>query len=82
MPENVQTGLVARHQFGIRIALEALGLAALVAVFRVVAGDEILQVIGFQRAGFELEMLVGAQGVEPHALGMHLAVFLLGPIQS
>ena len=51
---------------------------ALVAVLRLVAGDEILQVVKFQRAGFQREMVVGAQVIKPHVLGMHLAVFRLG----
>ena len=44
-PEDIQTGLVARHQVGVAEEPEAFGSDALKAVLRVVAGDEILQVI-------------------------------------
>ena len=74
-PEDVQAGLVAGHQLVVAEELEAICGDALVAVFRVIAGDEILQVIELQGARLQREMLVGAQVVKPHALGMHAPIF-------
>ena len=63
-PEDIQAGLVAGHQVLIAIELEALDGGPLVAVARVVAGDEVLQVIEFERARLEREMLVGTQVIK------------------
>jgi uncharacterized sporulation protein YeaH/YhbH (DUF444 family) len=49
-PEDVQTGLVARHQCPRSVNNGSARGDALVAVFRVVAGDEVVQVVQLQRA--------------------------------
>ena len=41
-PKDIETGLITRHQFFIVIEPEAFSSAALVAILRVVAGDEVL----------------------------------------
>ncbi len=63
-PEDIQARLVAGDQFIVSKELEAFGFLARVPVFRVVAGNEILQVVQSQLAGLEGEMLVRAQVVE------------------
>lgn len=45
---------------------------------RVLAVDEVLKIIQLERQRFEGEILVGAQVIKPHTLGVHLAVFGLG----
>jgi hypothetical protein len=67
-PEDIETGLVTGHQVFVAEQLEAFGGDALVAVFRVVAGDEILQVVQLESACLQREVLVGAQVVEPDPL--------------
>ena len=73
-PEDVQAGLVARHQVGMAEVPEALAFLALVAVGRAVAVYEVAQVVRPQRPRLEREVPVGAQVVNPDPFGMHLAV--------
>jgi hypothetical protein len=55
-PENIQAGLVAGNEVVVRKVLEALRLIAFVPIVGVVAGDEIPQVVEFQRLGLEGEV--------------------------
>ena len=75
-PEDVEVHLVALGQFFVGEGLEALALLALVAVLRVVAGDEVVEVAALERVFLEREMQVGAQVVNPELLRPRL--FLRG----
>lgn len=73
-PEDIETSFIASHQLYIAEELKSFCSNALVTVFRVVAGDEIPQVLQLERAGFQGEMFVGAQIVEPDSLSVDLSV--------
>jgi len=62
-PEDVQAGFIPFHQILIGKGPEALYLQAVVAVLRIVAFDEVLQVLQLERIGLEGEVLVGPQVV-------------------
>lgn len=68
-PKDVEVGFVALDQVLVGERLEAVGLFALVAIFRTVAGDEVVEVGALQRIGFQGEVLVGAEVVDPKRLG-------------
>lgn len=74
-PEDIKTRLVTGHQVFVAEEPETFSGDAFVLVFRVVTGDEILQVIQLERACLQGEVLVGAQAVEPYPLGVDVAVF-------
>jgi hypothetical protein len=57
-PKDIQTGLVTRHRFFVAEELEPFASHPLVTIFRVVAGDEILQFVQLERARLQGEMLV------------------------
>ena len=67
LPESlqapVQAGFIPFHQILIGKGPEALYLQAVVAVLRIVAFDEVLQVLQLERIGLEGEVLVGPQVV-------------------
>ena len=67
-PGDVQAGLVARQQLVVGERPEPLALHPLVARFRVVAGDEVVEVLAPERVLFQREVLVGAQVVDPQLL--------------
>ena len=64
-PEKVQAGLVAGDELLVSEVPEPFGFPALVPILRVVAGDEVVQVVDLERLGLEGEVLVGAQVVNP-----------------
>jgi hypothetical protein len=64
-PKDVQVDLVALEEFLVREGLEAFSLFARVAILRVVAGNEVIQVFAFERICFQGEMLVGSEIVNP-----------------
>ena len=55
-----------------------LVLNPLMAFCRALAVDEVLKIIQLERPRFERAMLVRAQVIKPHTLGVQLAVFGLG----
>ena len=67
-PEDIEVDLVALEQVVVSEAVEPLGLVAGVAILRVIAGDEIVQVGALESIGLEREVLVGAQIVNPELL--------------
>ena len=67
-PEDVEVDLVALDELVVGEGLEALALLALVAVLRVVAGDEVVEVGALERVLLQREVLVGAQVVDPELL--------------
>ena len=67
-PEDVQAGLVPFHQIVIAEGPEAFRLLSVVPVLRIVAFDEVLQVLQLERIGLEGEVLVGPQVVDPQLL--------------
>ena len=77
-PENIEAGLLVCYQVFVAEVLEAFCLGPLVPVVGVIAGHEVFHVIQFQRPRLQREMLVGAQVVEPNALGVNLAVLGFG----
>ena len=68
-PEDVEVGFVALDQVFVGEAAEALGFAALVAIFGIVAADEVVQVGAGEGVGLQREVLVGAEVVDPERLG-------------
>ena len=64
-PEDVEIHFVPLHQVFVAEPAEALGLLALVASFRVIAGYEVVEVGAGERVGLEGESPVGAQVVDP-----------------
>jgi hypothetical protein len=60
-PEDVEVHFVALHQFVVGEAFEALAVFAVVAVFGIVARDEVVEIGAFEGVFFESEMQVGAQ---------------------
>ena len=75
-PEDVEVHFVALDQFFVGEDFEALAFFALVAVLRVVAGDEVIEVAALEGVFLEREMQVGAQVVDPELLRPRL--FLRG----
>jgi len=75
-PENIEVRLVPLGQLLIGEGLEALALLAVVAVLRIVGGDEVIEVAPFEGILFEGEMLVRPQIIDPELLGPRL--FLCG----
>jgi hypothetical protein len=67
-PEDVEADLVPGHQLVVGEPVEPLGLLALVPVLRVVAVDEVVEVVVGERVLLEREVLVGAQVVDPQLL--------------
>jgi len=67
-PENVQAGFVAFYQVVIVEGVEALGFLALVAIFGMVAGDKIIQVLAAQWVCLQREVLICAEVVDPQLL--------------
>ena len=57
-PENVQAGLVAGGQVFVFKIFESFALFSLVTVVGVVAVDKVAQVVEFEGAGLQREMLV------------------------
>lgn len=78
-PEDVQARLVAADDFLVGIGTPAArwivlapARSALMAVGRIVEGDELVQVRTLERVGLEGEMHVGAQVIDPELLGPRL----------
>ena len=67
-PENVQAGFVAFDQIVVSEGVEALGFLALVAIFGMVAGDKIIQVLAAQWVCLQREVLICAEVVDPQLL--------------
>lgn len=74
-PKDIEARLIAADQFVIVVGAPAAvgillgpGRLALVAVLRVVAGDEFVEVFAFQRMGLEGEVHVGPEVVDPKLL--------------
>ena len=63
-PEDAQRRLVPHGQFVVK-GREPLGLRSLMAVGRVVAGDEVIGVSAGQHPRLEGEVLVGAEVIDP-----------------
>ena len=76
-PENIQTGFVAGKDFvngetaeaSIGIAF-APGFFAVMTVWRIVALDELLQIVKGHWGLFQRKVLIGPQIVEPHLFGL------------
>src|SRR5664279_2074320 len=73
--EDVEAGLVARHQLVVIVAAPAAvgifrrpGRLALLALGRVVERHELVEILALERAGFQREVFVGAQVVDPQLL--------------
>lgn len=67
-PENVETDFVTGNEVVVVEAFETVGLFALVAVRRIVALDEVLQVIKLQRICLQREVNVRPEIVDPELL--------------
>ena len=68
-PEQVEADLVAFEQFIVGEDVETLALLSFVTIFRVVAGDKIVEMCAGEGIGAQREVLVGAQIVDPQSLG-------------
>ena len=68
-PEDVEVDLVAFEQVFVCETLEPFALLAIVAVLRIVALDEVVEVCALEGVLFEGEMFVRPQVVDPQLLG-------------
>ena len=68
-PENIEVRLIAFGQLIIGEGLEALALLAVVAVLRIVAGNEIVEITPLEGIFLQGEMLVRPQIIDPELLG-------------
>jgi len=67
-PEDVEVRLVPLNELVVFVGLEPLGFLPIVAVLRIVAVEEVLQVLERHRIPLEGEVLVGPEVVDPERL--------------
>ena len=68
-PEEVEADFVAFEQVIVAEGVEVVAFLALVTIFGVVAGDEVVEMGAGERVGAQGEVLVGAEVVDPQAFG-------------